>query len=334
MHNLSNTEKQILNRIQKDWIICKTPFQKLAEELKIGENTLIHTIDVLKQKKIIRDISAIFNAVNLGYESALIAFEVSEENVESAAAIINAHPGVSHNYLRNHKYNIWFTITVNRNITIEAEAAILVEKSKAKDYLVLRNEKLFKIKAQFHIGDSNGDSEYFSNYNKNIKTKFNDLSQDEKKAVYILQTDLPLNQRPFKLLSEQLNVDIDESKIAQIGEKFKQTGVIRRYSAVLKHTNAGYKANAMTAWKLGNFTEDDICKTFSDISNISHLYLRTVYPGKWEHGLFAMIHARTEAELTEIIKKLEKESGIKDYLVLRSLKEFKKKRVKYFTEEF
>jgi siroheme decarboxylase len=333
MQNLPETEKRILNRIQKDWLICEAPFEKLAKELRIDEDYLIHVLKDFKQKKIIRDISAIFNAAGLGYESALIAFEVTNEKIENTASIINAHPGVSHNYLRDNRYNIWFTLTVDRNITLEAEAIKLAERSKAKDFLILKSEKLIKINAVFQIGENEDTEGSISDNNETI-IFHKELSQKEKNAVCILQTDLPIEQRPFKRIIEKLNLDIEEKNLMSIGEKFKQEGIIRRYSAILKHTNAGYKANAMTAWKLKDYNDINIIQLFSSVQNISHLYLRTVYPGKWEHRLFAMIHAKTDEELTEIIKKLEMQTGVKDYLVLRSLKEFKKKRIKYFTEEF
>jgi siroheme decarboxylase len=333
IQNLSDIEKHVLNRIQKDWFITESPFKKLSDELNLEEDKLIQIIYELKQKKIVRDISAIFNADRLGYETALIAFEISDEYIENAASIINTHPGVSHNYLRDHRYNIWFTLAVNNKTSLQKEVKILAEKSKAGDFLILKNERLLKIGVIFNI-DENDDTKESLHIENKSDSSYRELSINEKKAVYLLQMDLPLEKRPFKNLIEKYNLDISEKIIVQLGEQFKKDGIMRRYSAILKHTEAGYKANAMTAWKLKDYSDGNIIQIFFSIPNISHLYLRTIHPGKWEHGLFAMIHARSEEELTEIIKKLEKQSGIKDYLVLRSLKEFKKKRVKYFKEEF
>jgi hypothetical protein len=90
----------------------------------------------------------------------------------------------------------------------------------------------------------------------------------------------------------------------------------------------------MTAWKpAAADVIDDNFPVFAGERNISHLYLRTVYPGRWEHPLFAMIHARTEDELASIIMRLTQKSGITDYIVLHSIEEFKKKRVSYFSEQ-
>jgi hypothetical protein len=87
----------------------------------------------------------------------------------------------------------------------------------------------------------------------------------------------------------------------------------------------------MTAWKIDEKFDEDIFKSCPDIS---HLYYRTTYPGRWEYPLFAMIHARTREELFSVIADLSHRSGIRDYLVLESLKEFKKSRVKYFSQDF
>lgn len=106
---------------------------------------------------------------------------------------------------------------------------------------------------------------------------------------------------------------------------------MRRYAAVLRHRSAGFTANAMTAWKTGEDFNDE---AFRECGAISHLYYRTIYPGRWEHPLFAMIHAKSKDELDGIIKDLSQKSGITDYLSLESIREFKKKRVTYFSDEF
>ena len=87
----------------------------------------------------------------------------------------------------------------------------------------------------------------------------------------------------------------------------------------------------MTAWKTG---DENSIEPFSQSINVSHLYLRTIYPGRWEYPLFAMVHARSKDELSAVLDDLSQKSGITDYISLPSLKEFKKKRVTYFSENF
>ncbi|MFH0975384.1 MAG: Lrp/AsnC family transcriptional regulator [Spirochaetota bacterium] len=329
MEKLTDTEIRILNRVQKDWKLGATPFAYLSDELGISEDTLITAIEKLKRGKIIRDISAIFNAASMGYKSALVALEVPEDCIGKAVSAINANTGVSHNYLRDHKYNIWFTLSVAKDRSLDEEAKALADKSEAKDFLVLRNERLLKIGVNFHFGENEDNTEAPGNVNiKNVPVR--ELSQQEKLAVNILQMDLPLTNRPFRELIQKSNSDIEESRVVALGEAFKKEGIMRRYSAIVKHAGAGYRFNAMTAWKLADYGDDVLIKKFASVPDISHLYLRTIYPGRWEHGLFAMIHAKSKDELDAIIVRLETQTGIKDYLVLNTVRELKKQRVMYF----
>ncbi|MDY6935063.1 MAG: hypothetical protein SVZ03_12685 [Spirochaetota bacterium] len=339
MNTYTIIEQKILNRIQKDCKITETPFEELANEIGINEDELLSAVSRLKKDGIIRDISAIFNASMLGYHSSLIAFEVSDSDVESASMIINEHPGVSHNYLRDHKYNIWFTITIDNTAPIEKEVSIIAERCRAEDFLILKNKQLLKIGLMLEVGDCGDGNEStdveYTLHNENEKLLSEGISEEEKRAIYLLQMDLPLMHRPFKYLIHSNNIDIDEESLILMGERFKREGIMRRYSAILRHNRAGYNANAMTVWKTDSIQDDkEIASIFSSIPNISHLYLRTVYPGKWEYPLFAMIHAKTSLELNGIIKRLEERSGIRDYLVLNTLREFKKKRVKLFQNNY
>ena len=125
MTAFSRAEERIINRIQEDIPLAVDPFGRIADELSIPEAELLETVARLKEKRIVRNISAIFNAQRLGYHSSLVAFSVAEEDMDGAVAVINAHPGVSHNYLRDHRYNIWFTLAVDASTSLEETASVL-----------------------------------------------------------------------------------------------------------------------------------------------------------------------------------------------------------------
>jgi hypothetical protein len=128
---------------------------------------------------------------------------------------------------------------------------------------------------------------------------------------------------------------LSEARLLELAALFEKQSVMRRFAAVLRHMQAGFNHNAMTAWKPkeGVPVEEQV-KPFLDTMAVTHLYLRTVYPGRWEHPLFAMVHARTETELDALIKNLSAASGLADCLVLKSLKELKKQRIIYFSPDF
>ncbi len=338
MISFTKTEEKIINRVQRDMRITERPFADIAGELDMPEEELLSTLASLKERKIVRNISAIFNADRLGYQSTLVAFSVPVDDVENAAAVINAHPGVSHNYLRDHAYNLWFTLAVNGETSIPATVSALAARCGARESLILKNETLFKIGFMLKMGDDDDDDDDDAPLNASAGEGADSggtITPEERRAILLLQTDLPIVSRPYRAILEASGADMVESKLTAIGEDLKRRGVMRRYAAVLKHYHAGFTANAMTAWKLPSGADTDAeIRVFASHRGISHLYMRTVHPGKWEYPLFAMVHARSEAELAGIISELEAHSGISDYLTLRSLKEYKKKRVTYFSPEF
>ncbi len=334
--NFTPIETRILNRIQKDFPSVPDPLCAMAGELLIPENDYFLTARDLKQRGIIRTISGIFNANHLGFVSALIAFSVEERDLEQSAASINAHPGVSHNYRRDHHYNIWFTLTAESDSRLEQTVKKLAEHSRAKDYIILCNEKLFKIGLMLSIGDEIQEGHDPDHGKTSDETQaYRPLSDEEKEAVRILQMDLPLEKEPLSILIETSNSSISLDKLVACLKLFKQDGILRRYAAVLRHQKAGYRANAMTVWKPREGADmERIVKIFHDSHQVSHLYLRTLYPGKWEYPLFAMIHARTDEDLKSIVEELSSKSGIDDFQALRSLKEYKKERVIYYSPQF
>ncbi len=324
------SENLVLEKIQKSIPCSPEPYGEIAKSAGLTEDEVIETVNSLREKKVIRNISAIFDGKVLGYSMSLVAFQVKPEMVDHAAEIINSHPGVSHNYLRHHKYNIWFTIAEESPVDFTRSVETLAHKCHADDFLVMRNERLLKIGVFLDTGNSEisyNSSDYIPGESKGTFQ----LSQEEIEAVRLLQRDLPAAKRPFAEILKAAGSSMNEDKLLDHFSSFLDRGIIRRYAAVLRHRNAGYTVNSMTAWRPEG---DYAIEPFSECRFVSHLYFRTVYPGRWEYPLFAMIHARSEDELNAIINELSVKSGIKDYMSLVTLREFKKKRVTYFSESF
>jgi len=335
---VTDKESKILNRIQRDFPLTADPFSEISDELSMREDDLLLTANKLKRDGIVRNISGIFNAGRLGYVSCLVAFRVDDANCERAAAVINEHPGVSHNYRREHGYNIWFTLAADSREKLERAVRILAERAGVSDYLVLWNEKLLKIGVMLAVGEDR-DRE---NENSSIQAEEpaatgsgTHLSDAEKESIRLLQMDLPIVKGPFASLIASSSSWLDLDSFLNDWRRFKREGILRRYSAVLRHRKAGYGSNAMTVWKPDAGADmKPIAEIFNKNRMISHLYLRTVYPGRWEYPLFAMIHARSDDELNGIIDKLALESGMREYEVLPTVKEYKKERILYFSEKF
>jgi DNA-binding Lrp family transcriptional regulator len=326
------TERQItvLNAVQRSFPLTARPFLELEKEISIPETELIDTVRALKNDGVIRNIAGIFNGESLGYSLSLVAFSVPDDRVETAAAIINTHPGVSHNYLRGHHYNIWFTLAEDTPENFRKSVDILARRTGAESHLVLRNERLYKIGFRLAIGDE----EPLPQAENQAPRVFTGILGDgEKRAVYLLQQDMPLTEHPFAELAA--TGSLTEDQRISIAASLLEKGVMRRYSAVLRHQRAGYRHNAMTAWKFPEGCDIDASVShFAAEQAVTHLYTRTLYPGQWEYPLFAMIHARSEDGLNGIINRLSEVSGLTDRLVLRSIKEFKKQKVMYYSPDF
>ncbi|MCL1865302.1 MAG: Lrp/AsnC family transcriptional regulator [Spirochaetes bacterium] len=335
MTEFTDREALILNRVQKGIPCVGKPFLEIGNDTGCSEDEVLDTLTHLKEKGVIRNISGIFEGEKLGYYLSLVAFEIPKEKIEEAATIINSHPGVSHNYLRDHRYNIWFTLAEEDKDSFNKTVSILASKSSALDFLILRNEKLLKLGVYLNIEskDNKDNKDNFDNVttHKEAGLNFDSFDEMSREAVLLLQNDLPIDKNPFKNILESGKVLHDEEQLLSYFSKFIAAGIMRRYAAVLKHRSAGYKTNAMTAWKPNDLSNTDC---FKESKSVSHLYFRTIHPGRWEYPLFAMIHAKSDEELKSVIDELSDKSGIKDFLVLSSIKEFKKKRVRYFSEEF
>jgi DNA-binding Lrp family transcriptional regulator len=333
---LTDTEAKILNRIQGDFPLTADPFFEISKELSMREHDFLQAAQKLKNAGIIRNISGIFNAGRLGYVSCLAAFRVDDGNIDRAAAAINAHPGVSHNYQRKHSYNIWFTLAAGSREKLEHAIRVLADRAMATDYLIFWNEKLLKIGVMLRIGEEREDDKSGEQTHEAAEAHSESLLSDkEKESIRLLQMDLPLDKNPFASLIESSYSRLDLDSFLDDSRRFKRDRILRRYSAVIRHRAAGYRSNAMTVWKPDAGADmERIVELFSATSMISHLYLRTVYPRRWEYPLFAMIHARTDDELNGIINRLVLESGIREYEVLPTVKEFKKERVQYFSTKF
>jgi DNA-binding Lrp family transcriptional regulator len=149
--DMDDADRAILNRIQADFPITSRPFLALAEELGLPEADVIARISRLKQAGIIRRIGGNFVPGKLGYVSTLCAARVPEEKVRRFAEAVNRHVGVTHNYLRDNTFNVWFTFIAPSTEDIEARLKEIAAETGVSEILNLPATKVFKIRAQFEV---------------------------------------------------------------------------------------------------------------------------------------------------------------------------------------
>ncbi len=320
--------QEILLRVQKNFPLTAKPFESIAKELDMSENEVISIIQEQKDQKIIRQTSAIFDTKSLGYKSSLVAFEIDEDKIDDAVKIINAHPGVSHNYERNHKFNIWFTMAVSPDtkIGLDRTIEILVKLVNANDYIMLPTLKLFKISVKL---DTTGKGDKKEKIVKKEKIDI-DMTPLHMDVIKLLQNDIEIKSEPFEDIIKQLNITYDE--FFTIVDELQKSGMMRRFASILNHRRAGFNANAMVVWDVDEKNGEEIGKTAAEFSAVSHCYLRPKYDN-WQYNLFTMVHGKTKEETNAVIADIEKEIESKSHMSLYSSREFKKVRLKYFTND-
>jgi len=151
MSIIDETDKMIINRIQTLFPIAPYPYRIIAQELGIDEENLISRIKRLKDEGIIRRIGGNFGPYQLGFFSTLCAASVPAEKVDLFTEVVNGYSGVTHNYMRSHRYNIWFTFIAESMEIIESSLKAISEETEVYDILNLPATDLFKISANFKV---------------------------------------------------------------------------------------------------------------------------------------------------------------------------------------
>lgn len=154
------------------------------------------------------------------------------------------------------------------------------------------------------------------------------ISDRDKKIIKHLQEDLPLDSRPFKNIAEK--VGMEERELLKRIEEMKEEGMLRRLGAVVHHYQAGFAYNAMGCWQVPQEMIDEAGKKMSCYREVSHVYQRPSHPPHWPYNLFTMIHGHSREDCEGIAESMAEETGIRDYTLIYSLREFKKTSMKYF----
>lgn len=326
-------DRRLLDLLQASVPLVQQPFAALGSELGIGEEEVLRRTRQLKEEGIIRQIGPIFSSRRLGYQSTLVAFRVEPERLDEVAELISAHPGVSHNYSRNHFYNLWFTLTLPPDEDLEQEIARLAAESNPDDYLNLPSLRLFKIGVHFDMSGDGSRSRAGADPNGgNAGPERNGtpLTEFERDVVRVLQGDLPLMERPFRRAAEELN--ITEERLLETARDLDRRGLMRRFSAVLRHRRAGFTANGMGCWVVPEERIVEAGETAAAFPSVSHCYQRPAYPPRWPYNLFTMVHGQSREEVEEVVARIRDEIDPVEHTILYSQKEYKKKRVRYFVQ--
>ncbi len=200
MIGLDDIDRKLIGRLQAAFPLTREPYADLGLELGIDGDEVIHRIEGLKARGIVRQISPVLDARRLGYQSTLVAMKVAGDHLPRAEEIIREHPGVSHGYERDHDFNIWITLSVSPEIDIDTEVQKLAASVGAQTAISLPALKVFKLRTYF--GADNGDNPDESNdVETGILSPRAELSPQDRLIINELQQDLPLMPVAFTPLA-------------------------------------------------------------------------------------------------------------------------------------
>ncbi|HJU13406.1 MAG TPA: Lrp/AsnC family transcriptional regulator [Candidatus Nitrosotalea sp.] len=326
---MDKLDKEILNEIQWTFPLVPKPYLEIAKKFQISEEELTRRLKALKESGIIRQMSAIFDTRRLGYKSALVAMAIDADKLDYVAGQINRHPGVSHNYERNHEYNLWFTLAVPPGSDLKTEIDKFSKLAGINKVRMLPTIKLFKIGVKLEmVEDKKADVKPSEEKKKINEVKFV-ATEEDKKYIRELQKDLEITERPF-LKSAQI-LGITEEELLQKARHYEEIGVMRRFAAILRHRDAGFVANGMIVWKVPDERIEQVGAKLGAFPQVSHCYQRPVY-ADWPYNVFSMVHCKSNEEAQQVAREIEDQIDVHDYKILFSSREFKKTRVEYFAE--
>ncbi len=330
---LTEQDKQLLNLMQGRFPIAPRPYQHVAAEAGITEEEALARVQHLLDERIIRQVTPIFDTRALGYSSMLVAAKVDPGNPWRAANIINAHPGVSHNYLRNHEFNIWFTIATEPDspLGLDRTLEVLAAEAGADSIRQLPTLKLFKIRMDLEM---QGDTDALSKAVEvapPAETERQPYDEFDKAVIRATQGDLPVVPEPYAPAAARLGIAQEQLLTHLAG--MQERRLLRRVAAILYHRRAGFSANGMGVWKVPEEQVMQLGPRMAAFRGISHCYQRPTY-ADWPYSIFTMAHGRSKEECDAILESIAQQTGVTGRATLYSSTEFKKIRLLYFTEDY
>ena len=322
---MDDDRTRLIRAIQAGVPLVSRPFAELGEDLGISEAAVLAGLRELKEEGVLREISAVLEGSALGYDSALVAGEVPEQKLEHVASVVSAHPTVTHNYLRNHRYVLWFTIAVPPEMDLDHTLKLLAREAGVEAFHALRRTHTFKIGVNF-------DPKSLQNQTATTQAREVEpvsVGENEASLFRTLQRPLPLEERPFDMLAEE--AEVDRVELLEFAGRHLG-GAIRRYVGTLRHRKLGVRENGMVVWRVPADRVEAVGWQLASAPEVSHCYARNTVEG-FPYTLYSMVHGPSRESCHDVARTLSEKTGEDDYALLFSEKEYKKERLRYFLPE-
>jgi DNA-binding Lrp family transcriptional regulator len=332
---LDEADKRLMNLLQSSFALEPEPYALVAAGARMPTEEAMARTQRLLDERIIREITPIFDTRALGYSSMLVAAKVEPEHPHRAAKVINAHPGVSHNYLRTHEFNLWFTIATapDSKLGLQGTLEVLQRLTGAESIRQLPTLTLFKINMNLEM--EQGTDALAASVEAAPPRELSAQPYDELdvEVIRALQGPMEVTERPYDPAAAEVGMRIDDFLAHLRGMVDRK--LLRRVAAILFHRRAGFSANGMGVWRVPESEVLETGRRMAAVRGISHCYQRPTYPD-WPYSVFTMAHGRSKQECDAILDSIAEEHGLhgEDRAVLYSSTEFKKVRLHYFVDDY
>jgi len=319
---LTKLQKRLCNALQKGLPICARPFAGIAKDLDSSEEEVLKQTRKLKSAGIIQRIGAIVNYRALGMTSTLVTAHVPQENLQDIAEAVTSLENVSHNYLRSHYYNLWFTIQAQTAEQIDSVLAGLSDRF-GIDFHSLPVQRIFKLDVCF---DAESDGEALLQDVEEVpKSEAVELDENQKLILSKLQGNLDITVAPFAFLCGD---GLQGKDVLRIIRQVIDKGVIRRIAAVVDHRKLGFVANVLFACEVPQNRVIKVGRRLARFRIVSHCYQRRTFEG-WPYNLFAMMHSKSFRDIQREITGFTASEKIDSFELLATIAELKKQPIKH-----
>ena len=319
---LTDFQKQLCNRLQRGLPLCPRPFAEIARDIDSQETEVLAATRDLKEAGIIRRLAAVVNHRALGFSSTLVTAHVPEDQLPQVTAAVNALPGVSHNYLRQHRFNMWFTLQETSPAHVQATLSELGSKF-GMDFHSLPVTRIFKLDVRF---DAESDDEVLLQDVERVpKADAVELDEAHRRVLAALQGGLDVTACPFDAVApEGMKLKAMFALLTELLDR----GVVRRLAAVVNHHKLGFAANVMFAGQVAEAHIVEAGRWLAHSGTVSHCYERETFEG-WPYNLFAMLHGRTMAQIQRTLDHFSATGHVQSFELLPTQAELKKKPIRH-----
>lgn len=313
----------LLNGWQRDFPLAEAPFARIADAHGLDEARVLQTYrDALADGSLSR-IGGVF-AAGAGGAALLCAMAVPAARLDAVAAVVSTHPGVNHNYEREHRFNLWFVLTGRDAAQVDAGVRVL-EAATGCAALRLPMRRAYRIDLGFDLGGAHAGTPAAQ---RDAHTRSAVAPADEPLAA-LAERGLPLVARPFDEWAAVLGRP--RRAVLDTLRGWLARGTLRRFGAVVRHHEFGFAANAMTVFDVPDQRVDSLGARLARQAGVTLCYRRERAPG-WPFNLYCMVHGRSRDVVHALLADAIGEAGLADcdLRVLFSRRRFKQQGARRF----